>query len=264
MMRRLGLVMALLALGALARPAVAADAVAPDAESQRAREALLGMARFLGGTQKFSVSLRAGFDVTQPDGRKIEFGERREIAVERPARFRSEQRGSDGRTDVLLFDGTTIASTDVGAGVYARAPQPGDLDASIVYFVRDLGMRLPIAPLFLSRFAEELELRVLELDYVEETDVLGVRAHHVAGRTAAVDFQVWIQDGPRPLPLRMVLGYREEPGHPQFWADFSHWNLKPRFTRSTFRFEPPAGSREIVFAAQLVPVEATPAEEATP
>jgi hypothetical protein len=231
----------------------APTAPARPTESQRvARELLLEMARFVGGTQKYTVALRAGFDVVQSNGQKIEFSERRDISVARPNNFRSEHRESNGRADLLLFDGQTITISAAAAGVYARAPQPGDLDASIVHFVRDLKMRLPIAPLFLSRFAQELESRVREVDYVEQTDVLGPISHHLAGRTDDVDFQVWVRDGEQPVPLRIILTYRTEEGEPQFWADFTDWNLKPRFGRNNFVFEPPEGSSEIVFLAEVV------------
>ena len=214
-----------------------------------ARELMLDMARHLGMAAKFAVQLKVEFDVVQEDGRKIEFGEVRDVSLARPRMFLSEHVDSSGRRDLVLFDGETITVSDVQARVYAQRPQPGDLDSSIVYFVRDLGMRMPIAPLFLSRFADELERRVRRVDYVEYTDILGEPAHHLAGQTDAVDFQVWIADAEQPLPLRLVLTYRSEPGQPQFRAEFRRWNLAPRFADGTFVFEPGAGMEKIPFAA---------------
>lgn len=236
-----------------AEPAYAAVAEAPGASQQKARELLLGMARFLGAEQKFSVRLDAEYDVLQANGQKLEFGESREVSVQRPDRFVVVSRESSGRGDTVLFDGKNITVSDAAAGVYARAPQPGDIDASIVYFVRGLGMRLPVAPVFMSRFAQELEGRVREVDLVETTDRLGATAHHLAGRTDAVDFQVWVRDGKEPLPLRMVLSYRNEAAHPEFRVDFSNWNLQPHFGRTTFAFDPPEDGQQIVFAVQMVP-----------
>jgi len=238
---------------AMAAETPAAGTPAPTASQQKARDMLLGMARFLGAEQKFSVTVDASWDALQANGQKLEFAERRELAVERPDRFRGVLRESGGRGDVMLFDGKNITISDEAAGVFAQAPQPGDLDSSIVYFVRDLGMRLPLAPLFMSHAADELQRRVRELDYVERSEVRGVPVHHLAGRTDKVDFQVWIRDGAEPLPLRLVLGYRNEPEHPQFRADLSDWNLRPRFAGDTFRFDPPKGSQRIVFLVQMVP-----------
>jgi hypothetical protein len=55
-----------------------------------------------------------------------------------------------------------------------------------------------------------------------------VPCDHLAVRTAGgVDFQVWIAQGDEPLPRRIVITYKDENGQPQFWADFSNWNLAP-------------------------------------
>ncbi len=203
------------------------------------------------------MNLRAGFDVVQDNGQKIEFGERRSISLERPNLFlEGEHRESDGRSDLLLFDGKSITVSDAGAGVYSQVPQPGDIDASVAHFVRDLKMRLPLAPLFMSRFAEELQNRVRSIDYVELSDVLGEPAHHLAARTGNADFQVWIRDGKQPLPLRVIISYHGEEGQPQFWADFSEWNLHPRFGRKTFEFVAPKDARQIVFQVQVPPAPA--------
>ena len=152
--------------------------------------------------------------------------------------------------DLALFDGKTITVFDADANVYAQTPQPGTVDDSLVYFVRDLRMRMPLARLLSTRLPSEWPKRVQAVDYVESADIDGVKTHHVAGRTDAVDFQYWIMDGARPLPLRVVLTYVNEPGQPQFWANFSDWNTSPSLTKSTFEFIPPADASKIAFAAQ--------------
>lgn len=239
-----------------AAPPASVAAASGEAQSevqQFARERLMEMARFLAGSERFSVSLRATYDVVQDSGQKIEFGEIREVAVQRPARMRIRELGSDGKHDLTLFDGKSVTIFDGETAAYAQAPQPGDIDASVVYFVRDLQLRLPLAPLLMKRFAEELQRRVQRVDYVELTEILGKPTHHIAARTARSDFQVWIAEGKEPLPVRIVMSYPDEEGHPQFRADFSEWNVSPRFNDETFKFSPPADAKQIVFAVQLQP-----------
>jgi len=125
------------------------------------------------------------------------------------------------------------------------------LDETIVHFVRDLGMRLPLAVLLVSRLPAEIENRVRTIDYVEKTNILGTPAHHLAARGDSVDFQVWVADGAQPLPQRVVVTYRDEPGQPQFWAQFSEWNLAPAITEATFSAQVPPGAQKMPFAAQL-------------
>jgi hypothetical protein len=223
----------------------------PTESQAQARAILTRMASFMGGAQGFSVSLRAGYDAVQTSGQKIEFGETRQVTLSRPGRLRIEGERSDGTKTVTVFDGKEITVVDQTRNVYAKTPQPGGIDESVIHFVRDLGMRLPLAVLVVSRLPQEMSERVRSIEYIEMTRINGVPAHHLAARTDTVDFQVWVADGDQPLPQRIVLTYRNAPGQPQFWATFSGWNLKPAINDATFAAAPPSGAQQIAFAARL-------------
>jgi len=232
----------LLAAGAQAQPA---------AEAQpQARTILMHMAGYLAGAPAFSVSVRSGYDVVQKSGQKIEFGETRKVTLSRPDRLRMEGESSDGAKTLTVFTGKEIVRFDAKRNVYAKAPQPGGIDASIAHFINDLGMRLPLSPLLLTRLPAEFEQRVKSVDYVELTSILGAPAHHLAARTDTVDFQVWIAAGDKPAPLRVVITYRKAPGQPQFWAQLSDWNLAPAISDATFAPQLPAGAQQVEFAGR--------------
>ena len=216
-----------------------------------ARALLVGMGEFLGKTQQLSVTVRAAYDTVQASGQKVEWNEVRTLTLSRPDRLRVDSERSNGTRSVVIFDGKEISTFDESGRVYAQATQPGGVDETLVYFVRDLGMRLPLAVLFVSRAASELERRVRAVEYVERTGILGAPAHHLIGRTDTVNFQVWISDGEQPLPQRIVLTYPAAPGQPQFRAEFSAWNLAPQPADALFTFTPPAAASKIPFAAAL-------------
>lgn len=240
-------------------PPADASVAATESESQQmARTKLMDMAKLLAGTEKFSVALRIGYDSVQENGQKIEFGEIRTVMVQRPDRARIEEQASQGGRDLLLFDGKNITVQNGESGVYAQAPQPGDLDATVKHFVRDLKMRLPLAPMLMKGLPDEFQRRIQSIEYVEHTDILGEPAHHIAARTATVDFQVWIADSDRPLPLRIVMTYPMAEGQPQFWAQFSKWDLSPAIETTAFQFTPPAEAKKISFAAQIPSPSVTP------
>ncbi len=168
---------------------------------------------------RFSLILDMGYDVPQNTGQTIAFRERRRILLDRPNGLRAEALRSDGDEAKLFFDGTTMVLLNTRKNVYARLEHPGDLDSLVRYAVDDLGIRVPLAWMLLSTLPRELERLTLQVDHVER-DVLDFPpTHHLAGRTANIDFQFWI--GPDQLPRRVILSYRNEPGQPQFWAEFS-------------------------------------------
>jgi hypothetical protein len=216
-----------------------------------ARAILLGMAELLSKTQRMSVTVQGAYDAVQASGDKVEWNEIRRVTVSRPNRLRMESERSDGSRSLVVFDGVTISTFDESGRVYAQAPQPGGIDQALVYFVRDLGIRFPLAVLLVSSAPADLERRIKSVRYVEKTGIFGAPAHHIAGSTDTVGFQAWIAAGEQPLPLRIVLTYKDTPAQPEFRAQFSSWNLAAEPTDSFFTFTPPADATRIQFAVAM-------------
>jgi len=230
----------------LAQSGAGAKEPQPDAKS-----ILMRMADFLSKAPRMSVTVHSSYDALQGEGDKVEWNDVREVMLSRPNLLRINTQRSDGARSLLVFDGKEITTFDESSKAYAQASHPGSVDDAVVYFVRDLGMRLPLAVLLLTRLPAELEQRVQSVEYVEKTATLSAPAHHIAGKTATVDFQLWIADGDRPAPLRAVLTYKEAPGQPQFRAQFSDWNFDRSAPENAFMFTPPEGAKKIPFAAAL-------------
>jgi hypothetical protein len=210
------------------------------------------MANYLSTLPAFSVSVASNYDVLQPSGQKIEYGEVRKLVVQRPDHLRSDTERSDGERSTAVFTGADMALLDVSNKLYASTPQPGGLDESILYFVSDLKMRFPMAMLLMARLPSELERRVRSVDYVETSHLFGSPTHHLAARGDTADFQVWVREGDHPLPMRVVITYKDEPGQPEYRADFSNWNVRPSITAKTFHPTVPGGTQKVAFAAQLM------------
>ena len=224
---------------------------APSASEQRAMTILKNMSGYLAQAERFSVTIRDGYDAVQKSGQKIEFGERRKIIVSRPDHLRIEAERSDGQNSLAIFDGKEITIYTAKDNVYATVSSPGSIDEAVKYAVDHLKIRLPLAVMLLSTFPSELGNLVVSADYVETATLMDVPCDHVAARTnRGVDFQVWVAQGSEPLVRRVVITYNSEPGQPQFSADFSDWNLAPDISDGLFVFNPPAGADRIQFLAE--------------
>ena len=244
----------------LAADAKAGAVTATDSRSQAA-SLLKTMAGYLSGLKAFSFNSENTFEVMQANGQKIEFGESRVVSVARPDRLRAEEVSSDGNRDLALFDGKLLTVMSANSGVYAQVAQPPALDDALVYFVRDLKMRMPLALMLSTQLKNALPAMVKEVDYVEQSEIAGKVVHHIAGRTDAIDFQFWIADPPHAVPMRVVLTYRLLKGMPQYRADLSNWNTSASFAPAIFQFSPPANARKVPFAVQLMPPAAAPAAQ---
>jgi hypothetical protein len=240
---------------ALAQAPAAPAAQAPATPARQATEAELrrlitDSANRLAALPGYEVTFTGNYDAVQPSGEKIEFNEIRRVSLARPGKLRIEQIESDGDITVILFDGQVIRVLDTASGVFAEAPQPGSIDDAVIYLVRDLKIRLPLAMMLTTRLADDLDSRIRSVSYVEYTEILGRPAHHLAARGAGVDMQIWISDDDERLPLRIVLTYPDEPGAPQVRTLFLDW--KPGAPDpARFQWAPPEGARAVPFQSQL-------------
>jgi hypothetical protein len=62
-----------------------------------------------------------------------------------------------------------------------------------------------------------------------------------------VDWQIWIEDGDKPLPKKFVITTKWMTGAPQFTVLVKSWNLSPKLTEDLFTFVPPKGAQRIDF-----------------
>jgi hypothetical protein len=234
----------------------------PSASKQRAMTILKNMSQYLAQAERFSVTIREGYDAVQQSGQKVEFGEIRKVTVSRPDRLRIEVERSDGERGLVVFNGKDLTVYTADKNVYATASRQGTLDQVIKYAVDDLKIRVPLAMMLLSNLPSQLDKLVVSADYVETTTITDVPCDHLAVRTArGVDFQVWVAQGSEPLARRIVITYKDETGQPQFWADLSNWNLAPEVPDALFTFTPPDGANRIQFLAEIGKAAATATPE---
>jgi hypothetical protein len=208
------------------------------------------MSDFLSQAQHFSVTAEIGFDVVQASGEKLEFGETRQFLIRRPDRMRVDITKRDGSTSGFRFDGQEIAVFNTREQVYATAAKPGTLDEAIAYFINDLDMRFPLAEIFSTQLAESLAAKVRTAYNVGLERIMGIPCEHLALRGDQTDMQLWVAQGNQPLPCRLVITYKAAEGQPQFWAQFSDWNLSPDVPDAQFVFTPQEGATRIAFAAR--------------
>lgn len=246
-----------------AAPAAAPAAAASLADAEAAA-LVKAMAAALAKAPRFAVTIDARYDVVQDSGEKVEFGSRRTLTVNRPAGLRVDAQDSDGRKSAVRFDGKTIGLLDRTLNVYGLVDFPGTTDEALRHMVGSLGLRMPLALLFLTTLPQEIERRARSVALVERDALAASPTDHVAVRAGDVDVQVWIGRGERPLPRRIVITYREEPGQPQFRADLTDWNFAPDVSPARFAFTPPRGAERIPFMVQVEAPAASAGNAATP
>lgn len=209
------------------------------------------MANVLASATGFSVNVRCEYDVVQPDGVKVTFGESRHVRLQRPSYFASDNVRSDGQRSELRFDGTAMTFVMPEQKVYSRVAFAGSVDEMVTHLVRDLRHGIPLARLMLVSLPEELKTLVKSTDYIERTTLANEPADHIVASLEQADLQAWITLGEQPRLLRVIITYRNEPGQPQFRADFADWQLSPTMKPAELSWSVPEGYEEVSFVSPV-------------
>ena len=133
------------------------------------------------------------------------------------------------------------------ADVYTLTEVPPEIDAAVDRMFEQYGFSVPIADFVYADPYKTLIENVYAGSLVGRHAVDGRPCHHLAFSQEAIDWQIWIEDGPRPVPRKLVITYNDEDGWPQYSARFTHWDLQPRVSDAFFEFHPPEGADRIDF-----------------
>ena len=229
--------------------------------SDQADRLLREMSAYLSAATAFTFHADVTYDNVVDDSQMIQYGGTAEVAVRRPDRLRAEYRGDERRSSVVI-DGRTATIHDLEMNVYSvtEVPEGEGLDAAIDHIFDEYGFTVPITDFVYADPYDALTGFVDSGFWVGLSLVDGTRCHHLAFSQETIDWQIWIEDGPRPVPRKLVITYKDEPGAPQYTARLSRWDLQPRLSNHYFEFHPPIGADEIEFMAVPVDLPAKAAE----
>ena len=217
-------------------------AKAPDIEP-KAVEVLQQMCDYLKNLQQFSFQAEITEDVLLTSGQRIQYGRSVEASVRRPDRFRAESVGdTDNRQ--LFYDGKNITLMDRSKNFYTTIAAPPEIDAALEHGTQAFNLRAPLADLIYTKAYEYLTAGVVSGFYVGLSKVQGVPCHHLAFKQKDIDWQIWIEDSPTPLPRKFLITDKTAQGL-QFTAVFTRWNTSPQFEEGLFTFVAPEKAEKI-------------------
>ena len=210
------------------------------------RRLLRQMGKHLADAREFAFRADITNDVVQGEAQKIQYGGTANIAVRRPNNLHVSYSGEERQTRTY-YDGRTFTILDAAKMVYTKTAVPPVIDAALDKIFAQHGFSVPIADLVYQDPYRTL-IENVETGFLVGRPLINGRAtFHLAFTQKEIDWQIWIEDGPRPLPRKLLITYKNEPGSPQYTAIFSDWVFQPRLSDSFADFHPPVGSYEIQF-----------------
>ena len=230
----------IVAVALAAAPAMkGASPIDPDAEN-----ILRSMSKYMSGLAAYSAKAEVDTEVIDMDGQKLQLASSGSFLLSRPGSFYSQRQTPYGSFD-LFIDGKTVTIYSKTRGVYYQLAAPGSLDHAITTLGEETGFELAGADLLYSDPLPGLMTDVTSGQYIGTTSVNGVECHHLAFRASKVDWQIWIQTGDKPLPMKYVITTKWMTAAPEFSVLLRDWDTQPKIPAGRFDFTPPAGAKRI-------------------
>jgi hypothetical protein len=228
-----------LMLGVSAPRAAAQDAVTVDG-------LLKAMTDTLTGAKSITLHVEKTFDDILVSGHKVQYSGAIDIALRRPDRLYVSY-GDDFASREVWFDGAQFVLQDHTARVHGQLPAEGTVDATLDVLAEQYGVVMPLAGLLGDDVQQLIDENLQYGLYIGLSDVEGDPAHHLLLSSDSADWQIWIDAGEPPLPLKIVVTDITEPGEPQQTFLFTDWNLAADLPESMFTPDIPGDSALAAF-----------------
>ena len=201
---------------------------------------------FLQSQKSFTVEMDISYDNVLDSGEKVQYSAYQKIWARKPNQLRSDYIG-DERNTRFYYDGKSLTWQSIDLDFYATQPAAPSIDEVVQNVETNYGFTIPMSNLFVSDPCEEVTSDLKKSVFVGSNMVNRVPAYHILFTGEERDWQLWVSQARRPLPMKVVITYKNLPGAPQYTAVLSKWNFFPQIPTDTFTFEPPEGAMRIEF-----------------
>jgi hypothetical protein len=200
-----------------------------------AMSALQRMGNYLRSLKAFEIQAITNTDEVVEPGLKVQLDGTVKMQVRRPDGLHMTI-DSDRKQRELFFDGKNFTLYSPRLNFYAVTPAPGTL-GELFESLAAYDIEMPLADLFLWGTDRSPEEDVKLALPVGPATIDGKKADHYLIGREDVSWQVWIQQGNQPLPIKMVITNLAVPQQPQH-VTVMRWNLAPTLDDKRFVYTP--------------------------
>lgn len=221
------------------------------AEKPKPEDVLRKMADYLGNLPAFSCRMVATLDIKADGQDPMQEVTKMTARLQRPNRLalivEEGKMGltvvSDGKKLIQYLPVLKRYTASEAPAAYAEMTEIGvPLKPTI------LGAQSSLIPTGGEDYFKRLVANAESSKYIGTEKVNGVLCHHLQFVQKRFDWDIWIDDGKRPVIEKVVVDmskqYADEKASIKYTVAFSDWNVAPKFTDADFAFKPPAGADE--------------------
>ncbi len=237
--------LSVLAVIAYSKKAPAKPLPSPTLDPEAVR-LLRNMTGYMSSLKQFSVLVRNLREDMSDSGHRVDFEMSANLIVSRPNKLRVARVGYLV-DQVFYYNGKTLTLYNPTDKVYATEPAAATIEEMLDFARDSLGIAMPVSDLVYRNgfplLTQDLTLGVM----VGKEIINGVKCDHLLFSKPGVDFQVWVTDADRPLPLKYIVTDTSTPELLSITTFMSDWNVAPAVADAQFTFMPPKGAKAVTF-----------------
>jgi hypothetical protein len=218
----------------------------PTGIEPQAEKLLRRMSDYLASRQQFTLKAESTLEVVLTSGQKLQYDSPATLMVSRPNKLRAHRKG-DLANQEFFYDGKTLTLFNPRENLYATTAAPATLDETLDFAREKLDIIAPAAELLYKNAAEKM-LKESTSGFVVGQSIVGsVKCTHLAFRGSEIDWQIWIEEGSKPLARKFMITTKNVSGAPQFTVLIRNWDVAAKLTDQEFSFTAPKGAKKIEF-----------------
>jgi len=204
------------------------------------------MATQLGAAEQLMFRIEVSSDELTDDGRAVQLSHTMDVALRRNDRLLAISRGDDGHKE-FRFDGRMAILYHASYGYYSTTLARQTVDGTLDFMADQYGFVIGISDFLAEDPYASMMDGVTVASYEGTSEIRGVTCHQLSFGQDDVDWQVWLEEGRRHQPRKLVMTYKNEEGWPQYTAFFSDWNFAAQLPDELFTFDSPPTAKKIDF-----------------
>ena len=215
-------------------------------QDAKAIEVMKQMSVYTASLDRVAIKGTAFSDARLGAGLLVSNSEEVHVSIKRPGSMRITNFDGENTKGIYFDDGLlTVFSSE--NKFYAQAPIPKEIDAAMNFVLEELGIEPPLMDLIYKDAFAQMVSSEYEVIYLMDKSLIGGKnCHHIVIRGPESDVQLWVEEGDRPLPRKIMITSKWEGGSPRFVANMN-WESDPKFNAGLFEFKAPEGAMKIEF-----------------
>ncbi len=207
---------------------------------------LQDMSYYMGSQYEYTYKADMMFDDVLESKQKIQYNGEETVYLKKPDKFYTGYVTDLGGYK-LWYDAGKATLLEVPLNDFSLATLPATVDQALNKLKEEYQFTPALSEFLFIDTYKVMTADVISGAYFGISKVMGANCHHLVFVEKEIDWQIWIEEGKRPVPRKLVITYKNMAESPQFIALIKDWVFGKPITNFAFKPEIPDANNRVEF-----------------